>query len=381
VPWTQLRIEEAGTKAALLRTILALVFTFAVTTALALALPGAATAATGADPPEARTTPLQALEEDLLRAEVRALNDEHDAPWWERSAAVGIIGAFVGAAGLLWTITQQRREMARQSNADRERASHDEQARLDGLFAGLATHISSQDVAVRLSALAGIESFATPKRRAYHRQLLSLLQGMVKISRGDVTDRIIARAFVNFLSLQQLRGKAPDGPLDLEMACLEGCSLARLDLRGADLRRATLREVVIHESVNLSGADCKGLSAQRLSAAGAQLAQAKLDQSTLQEAQLKDADLRNVTFHKANLVSADLRGARLNDARLREAKLQSAHFEGADLSGARLDGADLRDAYFHGATLDPPAIRSILRCSEWRRAHWDPEQIEALGPS
>ncbi|HWM56099.1 MAG TPA: pentapeptide repeat-containing protein [Solirubrobacterales bacterium] len=313
-----------------------------------------------------------------LQAEIQALEDQHDMPWWERDASLGILGAIVALGGLLWTITQQRREMSRQRQSDRDAGLFDQQVRLDGLFASLANDIASPVVAVRLSATAGIKSFSTEERGTYHSQLLSLLQGSIKLPREDVSDRVISRAFIEFLATLQERGSALHEPLDLEGAWLEGCLLSGLDLRKADLRGATLREVSVEHSVDLEGIQGERLDAKQLIAPRAQLRSAKLENADLTGAKLKGASLQNAALRNATLVAADLREAQLTAARLRDSYLQSAHFEKADLRGARFDGADLRDAYFAGASIDMPAFKSILRTSSWESAHWDSQQLDRL---
>jgi uncharacterized protein YjbI with pentapeptide repeats len=233
-------------------------------------------------------------------------------------------------------------------------------------------------VAVRLSATAGIKSFSTDDRSAYHRQLLSLLQGNIKLPREDVSDRVISRAFIEFLALLQARGTPIPEPLDLEGAWLEGCRLSDLNLRKADLRRAVLRDVTVDRSVDLEGIEGEHLDAKQLVAPHVRLFSAKLDHANFQGAKLRGANLQNVAFRKATLVSADLRESQLTASRLRDSFLQSAHLEKADLRGARFDGADLRDAYFEGAAIDMPALKSILRANSWESAHWDQQQLKRL---
>ena len=321
---------------------------------------------------------LQKLEAQHLREEIAALRQAIGEPWWQRQGNLGLIGASVAVLGLLWTVVQQRREFSRQREADRAGAAREQQARLDGLFAGLAGNLASDQAAVRLAAVAGIESFTVDDRVAYHEQLLAVLLGILKVPRGDISDRVLARAFVAFLRRQQARG-AVGGSVDLERACLAHCHLEDLDLRGADLRSADLGDSAIGRSVAMEHIDGRELHAPRLRAPGAQMTGARLDGATLQEARLRGAELNAATFRRAMLVSADLRDADLRDARFNGAQLQGAHLDGADLRGARFDGADLRDAYFRGALLDDGARQSIKRTPFWGQAHLENGALDSTG--
>lgn len=314
-----------------------------------------------------------ALEQLKLKEEIRALHRANTQRWWQSQVGLGVVGALVAIGGLLWTVIQQRREFVRQRTADRKTAERDQETRLDGLFAQLARDVASQDLAVRLSALAAIESFTGPERSAYHRQLLGLLQGILKVHRSDVSDRALARAFLAFLAAQQQAGSAVTAPLDLEAACLDGSSIAALDLRAADLRAAGLKGAFIAADVDMSGIDGRGLSGRRLRSVNGRFRGARLENADLQETSFRDADLREAKLRHANLISADFRRSCLIDARLTHASLQSAHLDGADLRGARFDRADLRDTYFLGAIFDEPCLESIRRSSFWRQAHFDPE--------
>jgi uncharacterized protein YjbI with pentapeptide repeats len=79
------------------------------------------------------------------------------------------------------------------------------------------------------------------------------------------------------------------------------------------------------------------------------------DELDFSGADVADADFKGVGLRKANFKNATLARAQFQGA-----NLQEAHFEGARLQGARFEGADLGETDFTGADLGSEELRSIL---------------------
>jgi uncharacterized protein YjbI with pentapeptide repeats len=330
----------------------------------------AATSATDADK-------LQA-EVDKLKAETAKLEGDNNV--WARLPPYGAaLAALVAIGGLFLTLQQQRQDRlkdkaARQEQAEKDKRDRDDAAlrRFDEQYTQIVTSLSSNSPAVRGSAAASIATFLQPEYERFHDQVFDLLSAALKFPQGNVTDRLVERAFVRALRDRVDREPSAGADLDLSRATLRDADISHLVLDRCDCAGADLG------GTDLGGARLVGARGPKVDLSGASLSETNLEEAALHEARLVGARL-----HGARLVSAKLQQANAQHASFDGATLQEANFDNADVRAATFRGANLNNAFFRGARFDQPALRSILLAKNWRKANYDPatrNRLEAMVP-
>lgn len=235
-----------------------------------------------------------------------------------------------------------------------------EHAQLTERFTNAIEQLGSDQMAVRIGAIAALERIAKDSR----------------VDRGTVSE--VLSAFVREPS-PTARGGDSAGtgegagyPADKAQACVvlgrarpaarpmglaSRRELWRVSLRGADLRYADLSGLDFSEA-DLAGADLSNVDMSRMKLENAVLARTKISSSVLDEVRARGADLSGAQVVDCSLVGADLSVARITGgARFENVRLQSASLDRATadaelvLADCNFAGGSMRRAYLCGAFL------------------------------
>jgi len=301
------------------------------------------------------------LEDEKLRQEVLKLrleNQKRSSLWELLPSYATIITTFVAVIGVFVTIWRQINERAR----DREQREDDSRRRLDERFTSIVGNLGSESEAIQASATVSIMTFLKPEYEVFHSQVFMVLLANLKIQHSEAVNKLLVGAFEKAIriQLQALRDQGEQLELDLSRAHLDRIDLSNTDLTGADLGFTELRHANLTNAVLF-----------RTRGFGAQLEKARLSTANLNEARFREANFRGAQFHKTNLVAADLKETDLAGAKFYQARMQSAHLDEAKLRRAKFEQANLSDTFFYGADLNEETLRSILKASNWQRAHFD----------
>ncbi len=275
-----------------------------------------------------------------------------------------LITAVVGVAGLFATQWKQINDASKQREADRISAESAAERRFDEQFNRLVRDLGAQQAATRVGAAVGLTRFLVPRHASFHEDVTRLIAAHLKVQTDGATLDVLRRGFE-----RAMRIAPPEGELDLSRANLERIDLSTLTLTELDLTDSTA-----------TFADFSKSSLTRMTARRANLEKANFTRATLNEARCRGANCEGTDFSGADLVSANLRDTNLKNARFYGARLQGARFSGANLSGTRFERANLADAHFEGALFAPETYKSVARATNWRAAHFAPQDRSQLPP-
>ncbi len=303
-------------------------------------------------------------ETEKLKQEVIKLRLENENIKDPFSSNGALITAFIAFFGILVTIWKQLVDSSRQRNLDREQRETEGQRRIDEKFTSIVTDLGSKSEAIRAGAAVSIVTFIKPEYKQLHDQVYAILHANLKIKHSDVVNNLIVAAFEKSLRWRLDRAKQLNEKFELDISranlChgdLSGLDLSNSDLGFAQLKLANMRSTILFRA--------RGYQAN--------LEKARLSKANLNEARLQKAQMNEAYLHECNLIAADLKEADLRGAQFQQAKMQSAHLEGADITGAKFEQADINDTYFIGVKADSKALRSLVKASNWQKAHFDEE--------
>lgn len=336
----------------------------------------AASAATAAAPRVER----QKLEVEVekLRAEVDKVEGEVEHSSGLRgflSQYGALITALVALIGVGITFRGQNKEQGRQREADRasrdraiEQRDSEGERDLHARFSQLLLDLGSSSEAVQAGAAVSLLSFLDHQDPTFQHQVRLATLANLKVSHPAAVCKLLLRTFEQAMTVGDIPYDSLE--LDLSEADLRGANFAGLDLSGANLSGSQLHEA------NLRGAVLRDAVGRGVTLEGARL---QGEGTSLLNARLPQAKCMGARFRGANLVNVHMEGADLRMARFDGAQLQAAHLEkDADLRGARFDGANVADTYFRDAHFDDDALRSLLKASNWEKAHLSPEAQRRL---
>ncbi len=331
---------------------------------LASVFAGVCATAGAAAAPHPLTTQQQ-LEQEKLRQEIQQLRIEN-------RNAVGVRGFVTTNAGLLTGIAAVGAaltalfNLTRQRGFDREQRAVESTRRLDERFSSVLADLGGPSPVVQAAAAVSLLTFLRPEQAEYHHQVRLVTLANLKVREEGTISSLLVRVLEEALRTD---AELTVTEVDFTDAELTGADLSGLDLQLANLTGAKLRGAQL-DNVILRGVEGRGVALE-----GARLRGSDAD---LREVRFQGATAAGAIFHQANLGSAKFQDADLTQARFQSAQLQSAHFERANLSGARFQQADVNDAFFADATLDEPALKTLIDARNYRKAHFSAEIFERL---
>lgn len=328
-------------------------------------------APTGMAVAQGTADPKTAAEIEKLKEETSKL--KRDNGLLGRLPAYGaVFAALVALGSLVVAARKQQQDAAKERQKDNEEERREQVRRFDEQFTAMVDRITSTEKAVRASAAASVRAFLKDEHRAFHEQVVSLLGANLKFPQENDTDRVIERVFAD--ALRSNRDRLPEilggYPLDLYKAQLRRVDLAGLGLDDCDMVEANLRGVIL-----------EGASLMRARGLKVDLSEAVLVRANLEEARMRGANIKQARLGDSRLVSAKLTAAVAERASFDGAQMQDANLDDADLRAATFHGANLNNTFFRGAKLDEPALRSILKAENWKKANFDADtraRLDAL---
>jgi uncharacterized protein YjbI with pentapeptide repeats len=243
--------------------------------------------------------------------------------------------------------------------------------------------VGSQDLAVRMAAIAALEPLAQHPGNSYRsvaemlvrfvrsRTYLGYEESQCKAGEHAAGADDDVQAALSVLGRLHISPADRNSWYDLSYLDLRRSKLRRLDFSGANLR-GTILDSSDLGSCSFRGADLRSASLRNLRA---------LDVS-FKRSIMQDADLSDAVLIRADLTGTILAGARLTRAFMHRAKMNEALLLEADLTDAVLSSASAKAAYFSGATFDWANLLetdlrgSNIRQEQLRVAHVEKTLVE-----
>lgn len=344
----------------------------------------------------------QQLDEDLKRAQIKALLAESDEPnVVDRLIDVApFLTGIVAVVGIAVTIWRQVSEASRRRTSERRQQAITGLSAFEDRYSTAVQKLGSESTATRASAVVALESLISHRTKdllvdltidasldpdKQHREparfeevvdeILRLVIANTKVEHEKPIPDLLASTFTEVVKrrLEFVEHRSFGPKLDLSHSILYRVDLSGLQKLGEmDVAYADLR------NANLTGSRLSRLAGYAVNLNGA-----RLSRSELREARLQKAHCEDTQWHDSVMMSVDLQNAYFARANLTRAQLQSARFKGTDLSDTNFHQANLSDAHFRGAkglAKSPRTLRSIInaRNQSWKKANFDPQIKEQL---